>query len=327
MQIEPDTSIKIDCFQNLLMTLLKSQGIDPCIFGCVWPWFFFKKRDSHNILYQYFVSTNALENLSGFHLMDSDIKNDLIKTLVQAVKNDTIIINIDQYYVTHHYPDIFNVSHGVHSLLLLEYDVEKSAFLGVGVFPEYKGWIDENEIVKGMHSDYGSPVDLLKYYWLDKIDNWTAPQKDDMANQFFSNLYKADKYDDYEAIEISDIYEMFSDMHTLGRDSFVELFKNISNDRWIWEIERPGNVLVAYIQSEYYSPIYLAEEREKAVSYIEEINNCLVLSLRKIYKYLLINDYNVFKDGLNFLESSATKSDQLRIWLQNIIKNTGEINV
>ena len=320
MQIEPYSSIKIDCFQNLLMTLLNSKGIDPCIFGCVWPWFFFKKRNSNNILYQYFVSTDALKKLSGFQLMESDIKNDLIKTLIGAVKNNAIIINIDQYYLTHHYPDVYNVSHGVHSLLLLKYDIEKLAFLGIGVFPEYKGWMDENEIAQGMLSNYISSIDLLKYYWLDKIDNWIAPQKDDIDNQFFSNLYKTDKYDGYETIEISDIYKMFSDMHARGRDSFIELFKSMSNDRWIWEIERPGNVLSAYLQSEYYSPILLAEQRKKAVSYIEEINKYLVLSLRKIYKYILINNYNIFKDGLNYLEMSWNKSRQLKLWLQSMTK-------
>lgn len=312
LEICPETSIKIDCFQNLLLTLIKNKNTNPCIFGSVWPWFFYRKENTEIILYQYFVSEKSIKELSGHQLIESNIQGNVIENLGDNLKRNPIIINVDQYYVKHHYPYVYQKVHGIHSLLLLDYDLKKSQFLAIGAFPTFKGWIDANEIAQGIISISKISNTQKKYYWLQSLDNWKQPTKDDIKNRFISSLNAHENYFGFEVIEINDIADMFIRMHENGRDSFLHLFEKISNERWFWEIERPGNLLISYIESDVYSPISSLSEKKEVISIIKEVNSLLVLSLRKIYKYQLSNNTSSFSDGVEMLKISANKSEILK---------------
>ncbi len=333
--------------------MLRVKNIDGCIFGSVWPWKFYKARKADQILYPYFVSETALQKLIGCRLVENDIRdhvdssgeykdtrskdhkdinrNNITGALTKALQFHSVIINIDQYYVSHHYPDVYHVSHGVHSLLMLDWDYQKAAFYCIGVFPQFKGWISRDEIETGIIFGFRELNDavILKYYYLDGLQTSGLNLKKVLKNNFIDDLNLIGSSDDdkrfndsdsdYELIGISGFLRMFAEMHSSGRDAFTKRFQAIGKERWLWEIERPGLILLAYLESGIYSPfrdpdqnIIADKKAQDIIADIKAINNQLVLSFRKIYKYSIVNQDEIFETGMRLLQTCAKEEERVR---------------
>jgi hypothetical protein len=307
--LQPDTPFSVDCFQNLVLILLHAFGTDICVFGSTWPWVFYKTSGPDSIIFKYFVSQRSIRDLAGYELIESDITGDINDFIVNEVKEHEIIVNVDQYYVKHHYPDIYLKTHGPHSLLLLRHDENKSAFYGMGVIPQFKGWFEKDEIVTGIESFPRDNAGYMKCYRLKKIQDWVMPTKDEIKNLFLESMVTDLSYENMEVLKLQDIFNTFEMIYT-NKD--VDYLNNITKERWFWEIDRLGHILTFYLSSDNYSPIVSVRDRQQMVSLINELSNKLVVSFRKIYKYQLTRNDATFEDGLRILKDVVTQIENLK---------------
>lgn len=110
-------------------------------------------------------NNERMKTLYNISLVQKTFDLNITADIRKIVTDMPIIVNLDQYYVPHHYPHIFNKQHGRHSLLLLNFDQKQGVFC-LDTMPEYKGFIDCESLAMGIKS-FPYKFGHLKYCWLE----------------------------------------------------------------------------------------------------------------------------------------------------------------
>lgn len=308
-KIEPFDLFQIDCFQNLILSILSSQDIDPCIFGSKWPWTFYKEKSTDEIFYQSFVNEKVLMEFCGYKLIEYNIDTSSIEDLRNLVKNYPIIINVDQFYISHHYPDIYNTKHGPHSLIIEAYDNSNLRFFAIGVLPKYKGWISTEEILKSLNSNH---VESKKVYWLEKQYE-VGNLEDKVKTSFINSLAESETFENFDFFQMNEMYDIFK--RCLKNYQFYDICVDASKKRWFWEIGRLGKIFYYYVKSNKFFPISDKVNKEKILLEIKNIDRGLSVSFKKIYKVLLTKDEMSLNDALAILEKTILDCNSLKEYL------------
>lgn len=235
--IVPYTEKKLDCYQNMPVTLLHHYGYDVDLLGAVLPWRYYFRKQTNEITNWYIASDNIVASLYGCHINRRKFSSGKIyDTLLQETAERPVIVNVDQYYVPHHYVHIYRKQHGQHSLIINGYDESERAFYCVDAFPQYTGKISCDELITGIMN---FPYDYLKleYSFIVKVED--LPEKrDEIFLSFLSsvNAYKNSPED--RVFSNAAIISILDSINTKDDELFFHKLQDVFRGNWIWELDR-----------------------------------------------------------------------------------------
>lgn len=305
----------MDCFQNLILTFLYYQNCNVNLVGSTWPWKFYI-FEGQNIINNYFVSQKALMHFYGYDLLENKIEDDdILSSITNALQKDCIIVNTDQYFIKHHYKDIYQKLHGEHSLILLNYNKTMNSFFGIGVMPEFKGYIEQQEIVDGIKSFPNDNRGHMSYYWLSRNEQYRVKSEKVIFFDFINELKEIKKnrkcnleHNDMalkvEVMNLKELYYMFKTSFTSDEIAFKNWYGKISKDRWYWEIDRVGKCYLAYMNTGYVKKMYNSIQWNEIITLTSKINDDISIAFKHMYKYYLTGKEQLYINGLDILKNS-----------------------
>ena len=308
--ILPYADKKLDCYQNMLVTLLHHCGCNVSLLGAVLPWRFYRRQKTGEIANYYIANDKAVTSLFGYKVMRKKFdERGLTETLMTEIKKRPIIVNVDQYYVPHHYVHIYGKQHGQHSLILIGYSEDDNCYFCIGVLPEYKGSIPKNELESGI-KNFPYEYNKLEYSY---IENHNIPVMDN--KRIFQNF-----------VESTDSFLNPMDNNIFSNRAIINIFENICHESdetlfviinsllkgtWIWELDRVANWTISYLCSDYIKNILNDEKIDILISLIEKCNTVVVSAYRVIYKSTLNKSRNIFNKGFEKLREAVKLQDDI----------------
>ena len=321
--IPPYTEMKLDCFQNLLITILIHYGLNVDYFGATWPWLF--EIDYINeeavIVNKVICNDERIKTLYNIALAKKDFSEDIISDIRRIVDEMPIIINLDQYYVPH--PHIFNKQHGRHSLLLLSDDQEQGVFC-LDTMPEYKGFIDRESLVIGIKS-FPYKFGYSKYCWLESERiNYNVDQES--LFMYFTQLLNAtyiinDLPSHKLDLGLKNILNTVKEMNEGSEAELSESINKLFQGTWTWEIDRSPNWLIRYLKTDFITKKLGSDSIEKVTERIAAVSNMVALSFRVLYKYLISKKINDFTKGKELLINAQKEENELLQFLLSVTKS------
>lgn len=322
--ILPYTEMKLDCFQNLIITMLNYYNVNIDFLGATWPWLFEKDYVNKEvaIVNKIICNNERMKTLYNISLVQKTFDLNITADIRKIVTDMPIIVNLDQYYVPHHYPHIFNKQHGRHSLLLLNFDQNQGVFC-LDTMPEYKGFIDCESLAMGIKS-FPYKFGHLKYCWLEseKI-NYKSDQETLFI--YFSQLLKAT----YEINNLSshksdlglkNILNIVKEMDEDGEIKLNKLLDRLLQGTWIWEVNRSPNWLIKYLKTDYVTKMLGTNNIEATTERIADVNNKVALAFKVLYKYLVSKRISDFVKGKQLLINAQREENELLQYLIELVK-------
>lgn len=328
--LEPDLNMTIDCFQDLLLIQLKNMGRKIELTSSVWPWRFYE-LENKTVRNYYFLSPNTLRDIFCVELVEKQIdQNNILSSVKNELINNAIIINVDQFYISHHYRDIYQKSHGPHSLMLLDY-LDSDIFIGLGVAPKYKGKIDKMEIIDGILNFPKDNKGYMSYFYLSQSVGTSFKSDEDIYKGFLIDiereLYRNSIFHDnilgrQKGTEIN-LHELFNRIdreYKKGMDSFKQWFQPFSEAQWYWNIDRPGKCLYAYVKTEFFQSKYKSKDYDMILDKIEQFNHLLIRSFRFLYKSYITTKEKPYRNAIEMFNQILTLEESLKKNILNEIK-------
>ena len=322
--ILPYTEMKLDCFQNLIITILNYYNVNIDFLGATWPWLFEKDYVNKEvaIVNKIICNNERMKTLYNISLVQKTFDLNITADIRKIVADMPIIVNLDHYYVPHHYPHIFNKQHGRHSLLLLNFDQKQGVFC-LDTMPEYKGFIDCESLAMGIKS-FPYKFGYLKYCWLEseKI-NYKSDQETLFI--YFSQLLKAT----YEINNLSshksdlglkNILNIVKEMDEDGEIKLNESLDRLLQGTWIWEVNRSPNWLIKYLKTDYVTKMLGTNNIEATTERIADVNNKVALAFKVLYKYLVSKRISDFVKGKQLLINAQREENELLQYLIELVK-------
>lgn len=302
--IKPYEDNYLDCFQNLVLSLIKNAGHDPRLFGSVWPWYFYLDK-FESVRPYYFVTQQAIMELTGGELTEHCLNSDVICELAQLVLKYPVIVNVDQFYIKHHYKDIYNVKHGNHSLMLLEYNKDLRSFWCVGIMPTYCGWIDEAEVMESILSFEKDNIGYLKCYTYSASVYPIFNNPIMLTRRFINSILLAEND---KGMFLNGLYDRIKNF--LSNENTFE--NGIFTQRWFWEIERSGKFVSEFIKSPYCDSQLIPIGKDELLYEMNIINRNLGFSFKLLYKYYLVGKKELYDKALLLLNEAVEVEQNLR---------------
>lgn len=315
LEIEPYSTLKIDCFQNLILSLINQAGVDLRLLGCMWPWIFYK-FDKNEIKNHFYINNEMLKNLFGYALKKDVITGDLVKHLADKSKTHPLIVNVDQFYIRHHYPDIYQKRHGEHSLMILDYEESSQLAQVVGVMPDFKGVLDfkELEIAIKSYADYFERPP--EFYFLEKISDPSTNEADSFAFNCFMKslnmiLINTDTQLKVDVMDLVEMCHLFNNSKNALQNQ-NSCYTLLSKSRWYWEIDRPGIMFMAYMETNSFKRNMIPDNLQEIYLMTKDINKNISNSLKLIYKAFVSTNEKLFKERIDALTDVIYMEEKLK---------------
>lgn len=303
--IEDTIELNLNCYQNMVVALLNNAGCDITLLGAVPPWIFYKRDGSGEIVNYYIADKNIVESLYGYTIKKQNFESDnIIETLILNLNEHPLIVNVDQFYVSHHYPHIFQKQHGEHSFIVNGYDKSKRKFFCVDSIPKYTGEISFEALELAIKNFPAIQRDK-QYGFIEKINN-TKIDNIELFNNFVK-LSKAYMNNNHTNVYFSNFANvLFINKLICGqnKDIFSEI-KNLLKGVWMWELDRTATWTIRYLNTQYVKQIY-GEERVNCLSkQILECNLKVVAAYRILYKSTITKSMEELMRGVNKLKEAV----------------------
>lgn len=292
MSLSPYTFVKMDCYQNLLMTLLNHYGCDVFCLGAQWPWEYCIKDDIINypvIKIKNFITADSIRDIFNINIKSIKVSNDedsLFSNLTSLITSRPVIVNVDQYYIPHHYTHIYLKQHGEHFLLIYDYDSYLNAFMCIDTFPEYKGSIGKSDLLDAIsHFDN---KELKTFRYLTGLDAIKQMDTKALISRFVSDMLNDQKFiDGYKVIDLKEILNAIIFLRDeMDEKSYINWLTELCKGNWIWEIDRNGIFFVSFMKS--LNDYFVNNELLKyLIDESFQLNNKINIIMKKIYKLTL----------------------------------------
>ena len=309
--IKPFMDKKLDCYQNMLVTLLNYYNCKIDLLGSVWPWqFTYRKIDNRmQIMSKHIATDKNIELLFGFKVIREYFDITMIKTsLIEKLKHGPVIINLDQYYVPHHFVHIYQKEHGQHSLLIVHYNAIQDQFYCVDSFPEYSGVIEYRFLEEGIIQ---YPFDNVKHQYstLRKNTCIDVKHEEEVYNDFIESLkvfqanFPADKTFSLPYI----LQELKRYQTNYNSTYFWDWLNEFLRGTWIWELDRMPPWTIDYLLSQQVKRISKVNE---VCEHINICNKMLVSSTRILYKSAIIKSVSNLNRGIELLDETVRMQEK-----------------
>ena len=298
INIEPYTELELDCYQNLLVTLVSYYKYDVKYLGAIWPWQYVllsqQNEFENSILRLRNVICASYERLKQFYGIKVNIVNyddysdawEQIKAYLD--KSIPVIVEVDQYYVHYHFPYIYKKQHGIYFVLLTGYNDSCTEAYCVDAIPYYKGMISVNELIEGMRS---SAVDK-KFYILDLPANKVDCGEDFVYSNLLDSLnqIKLSRSSSVSEVKLQKRIMLANDIICHINDWLIkkddvelkEFIKILCDGTWGWEVERIGKWFAAYVQMPYVRSVFAGWE--ECVDLVSKNNYDWMVAFRLLFK-------------------------------------------
>lgn len=260
-ELEPYDYLKLDCFQNLVVTLLQHYQLPVEYLGTMWPWTFqvVPEMDEEDNLLSYHVenaecaTSQHIKEIYNADLVTEEIQDgsfvlEKVKKFID--QKVPVIVGIDQFYVPYHYPYIYHKLHGPHSIIVTTYESSKEEVECVDAIPRYKGTIPYSEFEEGVKQKERPWHSILlmpeEEFVLEEERIWNV-FLDSVHN--VRNNYEAGKYEICYAPAIRKI--ITSIVNNPEKEKQIYSLKQLCEGVWLWEIGRKPEWLVAYLKTPY----------------------------------------------------------------------------
>jgi len=303
-----NSEIKLDCYQNCLLNLLELFKFDITFLGAQWPWSFYIKEDKFGIApvirNKYMAEKSIIEKIYGISVIRKKIDSSeavLIKKIKEKIKVCPVIINVDEYMVTHHYFHIYNKQHGPHSLLLYDYNYFTDSFKCIDSFPDFKGEIKKDKVISGFYSypEEAGGKYILTYF---KITQFKDINEKKIFEEFCISLKEKEK-ENYKSL--TSLVEIINiQINNLNTNELLEWLNSFTKGSWIWEIERN-----AFLTIKYLNRIGINQE---IINEIEEINLRLNKTMKKMYKLIVSRKISFLANIMTDLEKIVESEDKIK---------------
>ncbi|MGG4551398.1 BtrH N-terminal domain-containing protein [Paenibacillus humicus] len=290
--IIPITTPELDCYQNLVASIIQDRGYCVEFLGAVWPWEFTRdsKRDKELFILVDTepVNINSLKKIYNIRMEITFPKD--IETAWVDIKNKLdegipVITNFDQFHAHYHYPHIYGKRHGEHAVMLLSYDDQTKLIACVSSIPFYKGTMHYNQLFMGMQE-----VSELSYTILVFGDAGLVKSKYNMWSEFhilIENLkltYFGSMHQDSEneMIYAPGLKRLLEDLLLQENQQLSENLQTLCSGTWGWHIDRRCKWTINFIL------LFKNKLNEGTISRIvnllEENNRDWVLVYRFLFK-------------------------------------------
>jgi hypothetical protein len=291
---------KLDCFQLLLVSILQAKHYQVDRLGAIWPWSFtwIEHQTTRPMANEMVVTEQKLHHYFGCRLCrESFTERNLQKSISDALKNNVIIINVDQFYIPHHYDHVYNKVHGPHNILLLEeWD---NGYHCLDTMPPYKGIIDCEHLVNSI-KHYSTEKLKYEYCYLEFGDDSCLTDKA-ILSEFIIDLEQTDLelYEYAKRFYLSGLLKMIDEkMQIMSYDSFMYWIDVFCKSEWIWGIDRRAFWLINYLKTAYPLQI-IGAKLEQLINLIENINGQMNIATRLLYKGALARNKNYIERAMS----------------------------
>ena len=307
-------NVKIDCFQSLLLMLLEKEGLQTYRLGSIVPWQLILEKNDYGLIKVHLpivVSDKKIFEIFGVNVVRKFFRDDIRKELSDILKKTSIIVNIDQFHVPHHYTHIYKKKHGQHSLLLTKYN--DTTVSCIDLIPDYNGEIEIKELVEGIKSFPENDI-RKQYLYLEKKENMNTDLKMELVNCINKIFDKNNK----TIFHLYDIIEEHIDV--INEEEYWKWLDFILMGRWLWNFDRPAKFFLIYLENilpVFNMNIEFFEMKQK----VEKINNFFFVSLRKLYACSIKRDLKKLREVINTKKNIEEIYKELLFFLQEEISN------
>lgn len=301
--IVPYTEKRLDCYQNMIVTILDNYGCDLCLLGSTLPWRYYRRQNTGDIANYYIASDNIVESLYGYKVVRQTFDSEKIKdTIIDTVKSFPVIVNVDQFYVPHHYVHIYQKQHGQHSLLINGYKEDGEIFYCVDAFPRYIGGISYDNLEVGIKS---FPYEYVKmeYSTIAKA-NTRIINSGEIFNKFIESSKAYINYDDNDEFSNQVIISLIDNIALRPDVDFFAELQYLFRGTWVWELDRVADWTISYINTEYVRNIYGDKKIKYISNLILQCNLIIVSGYRLLFKSIVSKSKNVCFKGCEKLKEA-----------------------
>lgn len=310
--IEPYTKYVIDCHQNLIMSILEANYLLAVKLGSAWPWRFYIDTDILEIRNTYLATDERLRQLYSFSVRRFYLREDSVLDGINELLDQHIplIVNVDQYYIQHHYPHIYLKKHGLHSILI-QAKLEDNYYSIIDCLPVFRGVMRADNLFLAMNQ---VPSNELRYQiqYLEKIDERPLSDKK-VFELFFSSAYLPD-LPEKKTYSLRFLYTFLYDC--LNNKDVYAVLKKILSGIWAWEIGRKEPFTKAYLQT--FGRSFFGDNLTEVCQKMDRINNTLMLSLRKMFKASLLASAKQIETAFYAMEQACLLEENLLKDIRNM---------
>lgn len=299
--MKPYTDHIVDCYQNLIMTVLNHDGQPVIKLGAVWPWSFLVDLEKPSIYNQMLTSNDHVRQLFSYDIVKQKLdQKRFLKELDKTLQHYPVIVNVDQFYVRHHYAHIYMKEHGIHTLLLVKKQTEDSYFV-LDCLPAYQGVISSENLMQAID---GLPSEELCH----EITFCKAIPGTAIADQAVYERFIRSSDESITPYSINRLYTLL--IKEMSKDDSVGFLHGIcSNSNWIWEAERKAPITKAYIRA--YTRLEDNRTASEICSQIDDINAKFVLAVKKMFKSCLSPRRQYLQAALDLMQEACLVETQL----------------
>lgn len=321
----PFTNVLVDCYQNMILTVLDFWRCNIKLIGAQWPWTYYIKdeyTDNPIVKNKYLIDKQKLKDIYNLDLEKVKLKNDkvqIMEDILHYLDICPIIINIDQYMVPYHYPHIYGKQHGPHSLMLYGYEKRKQVFRCVDSIPKFKGEIPVDTIIEGMQSFPGEVGGKLSISFIRDCTHMFCKDITDVL-KFFVHSLLIPENDYIGSVEhIRNILCIQRQM--LPDDSFFNWAVQFCKGTWIWEADHNGNFFVYFLEC--VRDETMVQDFAPIIEKASKLNLDINITFKKLYKAIFTRRISAIDDVLLQLENCIKAEENLK---KNILEIWGDFH-
>lgn len=295
LDMEPCMKIEIDCFHNLMITLLEHHGFETKYVGAVWPWQFeIIKPENNDGPWVKIENAECMDEakLKDYYGLDLNICwNDKTGEALKVVRdlldnNIPVFAGLDQYYVHYHYPHIYGKVHGMHTTLVVGYNEAAEELYCISEIPRYKGTMSIKEFEKAVQGNKG-----LWYATLPITEGAHNPDEAVVWERFLAEVkekkvsFRKTGFTGNKSGYTCDMVDIIKELSCIEDDG--ELLKKaevLCDGVWGWHVDRRGLILKEYLRMPYVRSVF--PHWEKCINLIDMANKNWIIAYRSIFKGL-----------------------------------------
>lgn len=249
----------LDCYQSLVISILDYYGFSALeSLGSVWPWLFHISEVKsgvpvvHN---KYLTNNERLLRLFGCSMTVRKIDSENIQsTLLEELSKNPFILNIDQYFVPHHYSHIFMQKHGEHTLLVKGVCDDQSQYYCLDVRPKYDGMIPADMLIHGIQ--YYNHMGGSRISTLNILHNVRLTH-DEVFEMFVNEVKlvihliesRPITHDKNSLLDVVMIIKSYYE--EMSFEEYLLTLRELCSLPWFWELERIYAWTLYYLNAEY----------------------------------------------------------------------------
>lgn len=319
--IEPYTELELDCYQNLLVSLISYYKYDIRNLGAIWPWQFVMwlpipvdNYDEIRMSSTECVIPERLKYLYNIEMKVSYLDNAGLRwaaTKRNIAQGIPVIVGFDQYYAPYHYPHIYQKQHGDHAVLVIGYDDAGRQVSLVSAIPKYKGTMPYEVFFKGIHGALEPACITLSFgetkSTLNRFEIWAGFI--DLVNQIKQSYQEPWKPASNEYSYTPAIKRALEQVARLDDDQIIRILSKFCDGTWGWHIHRKCQWTIRFLLK--YRELFVERDLQNIVNYFEENNREWELVFRFLFKVLQSRKRSILDNVINRLKIIEQRETEL----------------